>query len=156
MIIAGQCTRSGKALLLAASCQPTVHIAHCRLVSAKWLPTGPPAPSLPAPADLALHHIGFERCVALLLQLLLPMPLHSRSGALSQLQAKLSGTLLTYLGNSLERVLESDRACQVGGGGGSCSVHCLLGTSQEQQASKTGVADVICEAGWLAGWHASP
>lgn len=52
--------------------------------------------------------------MALLLQLLLPLPLHSRSGALSQLQVKLSGSLLSYLGYSLERVLESERACQVG------------------------------------------
>ena len=74
-----------------------------------------------------MHHIGFERCVALLLQLLLPLPLHSRSAALAQLQAKLSGTLLTYLGNSLERVLESERACQVGAPHGACILHRLAG-----------------------------
>lgn len=72
----------------------------------------PPAPVYP-PAGLTLQGLGFERCVALLLQLLLPLPLASRLGALAALQAKLSTHLLGFLGTSLERVLESERACQV-------------------------------------------
>ena len=61
-----------------------------------------------------MHGWGFERCVALLLQLLLPLPLVARSAALAQLQSKLASQLLSYLGTSLERVLESERSCQVG------------------------------------------
>ena len=52
--------------------------------------------------------------MALLLQLLLPLPLHTRSAALAQLQSLLSSQLMSYLGSGLERVLESERACQVG------------------------------------------
>lgn len=65
-------------------------------------------------AGLSLHGLGFERCAALLLQLLLPLPLNARSAALAQLQSKLASQLLSYLGTSLERVMESERACQVG------------------------------------------
>ena len=61
-----------------------------------------------------LQGLGFERCVALLLQLLLPLPLVTRSGALAALQSKLATQLLQFLGTSLERVVESERACQVG------------------------------------------
>ena len=62
-----------------------------------------------------MHGWGFERCVSLLLQLLLPLPLVARSAALAQLQSKLASQLLSYLGTSLERVLESERSCQVRG-----------------------------------------
>ena len=58
--------------------------------------------------------LGYERCAALLLPLLLPLPVAGRCGALAQLQSKLSSQLLAYLGTSLERVLESERGCQVG------------------------------------------
>ncbi len=53
--------------------------------------------------------------MSLLLQLLLPLPLVARSAALAQLQSKLASQLLSYLGTSLERVLESERSCQVRG-----------------------------------------
>ncbi|PSC76534.1 hypothetical protein C2E20_0498 [Micractinium conductrix] len=56
--------------------------------------------------------LGYERCAALLLPLLLPLPVAGRCGALAQLQSKLSSQLLAYLGTSLERVLESERGCQ--------------------------------------------
>lgn len=57
--------------------------------------------------------MGFDRCCALLHQLLLPLPLTARSAALGALQSKLAAQLLHFLGTSLERVLESERACQV-------------------------------------------
>ncbi len=62
---------------------------------------------------ISLHQLGFERCSALLLRLLLPLPLHTRSAALAQLQTLASSQLMSYLGSGLERVLESERACQV-------------------------------------------
>jgi hypothetical protein len=68
-------------------------------------------------AALSLHHLGYSRCTALLLQLLLPLSLHGRSGALAQLQGLVSGQLMSYLGPALERVLESEKGCQVGATG---------------------------------------
>ena len=61
--------------------------------------------------------------MALLLPLLLPLPLNTRSGALAQLQSKLATQLLHYLGTSLERVVESERACQVRWGQCLCCWH---------------------------------
>lgn len=98
-------------------------LLHDKLLSAsqRSSPTcGTPAPS--RAAGLPMHGWGFERCVALLLQLLLPLPLVARSAALAQLQSKLASQLLSYLGTSLERVLESERSCQVGGASSLCTM----------------------------------
>ncbi len=67
----------------------------------------------PTPAGVPLHCLSYDRCCAALLQLLLPLPPSCRSRALAELQSKLSAQLLSYLGSSLERVLESERGCQV-------------------------------------------
>ncbi|KAL4425491.1 hypothetical protein ABPG75_009507 [Micractinium tetrahymenae] len=63
-------------------------------------------------ADVPLHCLGYERCSAALLQLLLPLPPSCRTHTLAHLQSKLSAQLLSHLGSSLERVLESERGCQ--------------------------------------------
>lgn len=63
-------------------------------------------------AGVPLHCLGYDRCCAALLQLLLPLPPSCRTHALAELQSKLSAQLLSYLGSSLERVLESERGCQ--------------------------------------------
>lgn len=100
-----------------------------------------------------MHGWGFERCVALLLQLLLPLPLVARSAALAQLQSKLASQLLSYLGTSLERVLESERSCQVGGAGSLCTMgmfaecrmpKCLAHYSRMQPAAFATMQQAAC------------
>ena len=60
-----------------------------------------------------MHNFSYERCVALLHQLVAPLPLHARSAALTHLQSRVSSRLMSFLGAGMERVLESERACQV-------------------------------------------